>query len=200
MIKSKVVRCFVAVEIPEAIQRLLPPIQEALRPKMGKASWTKPGNFHLTLKFLGDIHHEAIGEVSQAVQAVAETQVPFSMEIGGIGAFPNLIRPRVVWVGVKRGASAVAQLAEAVDLQLVQLGYPSSFSRNEQFHAHLTLARLRSRINLKPFTTLFRKYDTIDSATLTVNEITLMRSQLHPKGAIYSPLNVMSFCPIDAIS
>jgi len=160
---------------------------------MGKASWTKLGNFHLTLKFLGDVHHEAIGEVSQAVQAVAETQVPFSVEIGGIGAFPNLIRPRVVWVGVKQGASAVARLAEAVDLQLVQLGYPTSFSRNARFHAHLTLARLRSLINLKPFTTLFRKYDTIDGATMTVNEMTLMRSQLHPRGAIYSPLNVMSF-------
>lgn len=193
MIKSEAVRCFVAVEIPASIQGLLPPIQEALRSKIGKASWTKPGNFHLTLKFLGDIHHEVIGEVSQAVQAVAETQVPFSLEIGGIGAFPNLIRPRVVWVGIKHGASALGRLAEAVNIQLAQLGYPTGFSRNGRFHAHLTLGRLRSRINLKPFTTLFRKYDTIDGATMTVNEIALMRSQLHPSSAIYTPLNIFHF-------
>lgn len=193
MIKNEAVRCFVAIEIPEAIQMLLPPIQEELRSKIGKASWTKSGNFHLTLKFLGDIHHESIGKVSQAVQTVAETQGPFSMEIAGIGAFPNLMRPRVVWVGIKQGASAVAQLAEAVNLQLVQLGYPTDFAKNGRFHAHLTLARLRSRINLKPFTTLFRKYDTIDGATMTVNEITLMRSQLHRSGAIYTPLNIYHF-------
>ncbi len=187
------IRCFVAVEVPGAVQALLPPIQETLRSAVqsagGRASWTKPGNFHLTLKFLGDVHPDAIDEVSAALQPVAAAQRPFSLEIGGIGAFPHLNRPRVLWVGVKQGAAAIKRLAEAVNLQLARVGYPAE----SRFHPHLTLARLRNRVNLGPLMHLFKKYDIIDEATVNVNEMVLMRSQLHPKGAVYTPLKICHF-------
>lgn len=184
------IRCFVAVEIPEAVQTLLPPIQETLRSAVqsagGRASWTKAGNFHLTLKFIGDVHPDVVDEIDEALQAVAAAQRPFSMEIGGIGAFPNLTRPRVLWAGIKQGAAALRQLAEAVNLQLARCGYPAE----GRFHPHLTLARLRNRINLEPLVHLFKTYDIIEGAAVNVNEIVLMRSQLHPKGARYTSLKI----------
>ena len=188
------IRCFVAVEIPEDVQALLSPVQASLRSAVraaggGRASWTRLGNFHLTLQFLGDVRSDAIDEIGEALQAVAATQRPFSMAIGGIGAFPNLNRPRVLWVGIKQGAAAVTRLAEAVNAQLARIGYPAE----GRFHPHLTLARLRNRINLGPQVHLFSKYDTIDTATVNVNEIVLMRSQLHPKGAVYTPLKMCRF-------
>ena len=202
--KGDGVRCFVAIEIPKPVQALLKPIQthlqslgksrdpdhrdDALSP-IRKVSWTKSGNFHLTLKFLGDVHSEAIAAVSEAVENVAATQTPFSVEFGGIGAFPRLARPRVIWVGLKHGAATVSHLAKAVNLELKSLGFPM----DNRFHPHLTLGRLRSPTNLQPLKSVLRKYDTIEGATVSVNEITVMQSQLHSNGAIYTPLNVCHF-------
>ena len=188
--KSAVIRCFVAVEIPEPIQALLRPVQTHLQSRIHKGtSWTKPGNFHLTLKFLGDVHPEAINDISKAVQRVTDTHPPFSITFGGLGAFPNLTRPRVIWLGIKQGASTVSHLAKAVNLELTHLG----FSTDNRFHPHLTLARLRTATDLKPLKNILRKYDTIVGGSMRVNEITLMQSQLHPNGAIYTPLSVRHF-------
>lgn len=187
--KGDGVRCFVAIEIPKPVQALLKPVQTRLQSEIRKVSWTKSGNFHLTLKFLGDVHSEAIDAVREAVENVAAAQAPFSIEFGGIGAFPTLARPRVIWVGIKHGEATVSHLAKAVNLELKPLGFPA----DNRFHPHLTLGRLRSPMNLQPLKSILRKYDTIEGTTMSVNEITVMQSQLHPNGAIYTPLNISHF-------
>jgi 2'-5' RNA ligase len=187
--KNDAFRCFVAIEIPQLIQELLRPVQTRLQSEIRPASWTKQGNFHLTLKFLGDVRPETIDVVSEAVQNVANAQVPFSIKFGGVGAFPNFTRPRVLWVGVKQGALTLSNVAKAVNLELKHLGFPT----DNRFHPHLTLARLRTPMNLEPLQNILRQYDAIDGAVVSVNEITLMRSQLHPDGAIYTPLNLCHF-------
>ena len=187
--KGDAIRCFVAIEIPQSIQGLLKPLQICLQSKIRKASWTKLGNFHLTLKFLGDVRPETVDVVSEAIQNVADAQAPLSIQLGGVGAFPNLMRPRVLWVGIKHGVLTVSHLAKAVNLELKHLGFPT----DNRFHPHLTLARLRDPMNLEPLKDVLRQYDTIDDAVVRVNEITLMQSQLHPNGAIYTPLNLCQF-------
>ena len=188
--KSECIRCFVAIEIPEPIQGLLAPVQTHLQSHIHKGtSWTKFRNFHLTLKFLGDIRPEAINDVSEALQRVTDTHPPFSIAFGGIGAFPNLARPRVIWMGIKQGASTVSRLAKSVNFELKHLG----FSTDNRFHPHLTLARLRTATNLEPFKHILRKHDTIVGGSMRVNEIVLMQSQLHPNGAIYTPLSLSHF-------
>ena len=188
-VKSTVIRCFVAIEIPESIQALLKIVQTDLQPQIRKASWTKPGNFHLTLKFLGDVHPEAINDIRDTLQRMTDTHSPFSIAFGGIGAFPNFARPRVIWMGIKQGASPVSRLAKTVNRELTHL----DFSTDTRFHPHLTLARLRTATNLEPLKNMSRKYDTIVGGSMRVNEITLMQSQLHPNGAIYTPLSVHHF-------
>ena len=187
--KSDTVRCFVAIEIPQPIQELLKPVQTCLQSKIRRASWTKSGNFHLTLKFLGDVQPETIDVMSAAIQKVVEAQAPFSIEFGGIGAFPNFMRPRVLWVGIKQGDLIISHLAKSVNFALKQLGFPI----DNRFHPHLTLTRIKTPMNLESLQGVLRQYDTINSAVVRVNEITLMQSQLHPNGAIYTPLNVYHF-------
>ena len=144
------VRCFVAIEIPQTIQALLKPVKTHLKSEIRKASWTKSGNFHLTLKFLGDVHSEGGAPLGEAVQNVADAQKPFSIIFGGIGAFPTLNRPRVIWVGVKHGAETVTHLAKSLNRELKPLG----FDIDNRFHPHLTLGRLRSPMNLQPLKSL----------------------------------------------
>ena len=120
---------------------------------------------------------------------MTDTHSPFSIAFGGIGAFPNFARPRVIWMGIKQGASPVSRLAKTVNRELTHL----DFSTDTRFHPHLTLARLRTATNLEPLKNMSRKYDTIVGGSMRVNEITLMQSQLHPNGAIYTPLSVHHF-------
>ncbi len=184
--KPDSVRCFVAIEIPERIQALLVEVQDVFRPKIERASWTKTGNLHLTVKFLGDVESLSINEISAALQKIAESQTPFSIEIGGIGAFPNLARPCVLWIGLKRGTPLTEKLALAINHELVKFG----FEKDTRFHPHLTLARLRDQVNLNTFISLFKKFETLDGASLTVDKITLVKSELHPSGAVYTPLKI----------
>ncbi len=187
--KGNSVRCFIAIEVPKPVQVLLKPVQTRLQSETPKVSWTKPGNFHLTLKFLGDVHAEEISVVTEAVENVAAKQPAFSIEFGGIGAFPTLTRPRVIWVGLKHGAATVSRLAKAVNLELKPLDFPA----DNRFHPHLTLGRVKRPMNLKPLKNILQKYDTIDGAMVSVSEIAVMQSQLHPNGAIYTPLKVCHF-------
>ena len=179
------IRCFVAIEIPSTIRDKLAQIQDILRNHIRHALWVNPKNFHLTLKFLGEVERTQLDTVEAAVQKVAMNHSPFSMRVGGIGAFPNLTRPRVVWCGVKVGAAEISELAQEINLELDRCGYP----RDERIsNPHLTIARIKERMDLRPFTDTFHQYESIDGASMTVHEISLVRSQLQLTGAVYTRL------------
>lgn len=187
--EPNIIRCFVAIEIPNRIQDILGGVQTQLRSKIGRASWTKFGNFHITLKFLGDIENDNVDSVRSVLEKVAQKNKPYSIEIGGIGAFPNLVRPRVLWIGLKKGSEPTISLSNAINSELLKIDY----SVDTRFHPHFTLARLKRQINLKSFSGLFKNYETVDGTKHTVDKITLVRSELHSDGAVYTPLNIYSF-------
>ena len=179
------VRCFVAIEIPCAIQDRLAKVQDILRKGIRQASWGNPKKLHLTLKFLGEVEQTELDTIEAAIEQVTMNHAPFAIEVGGIGAFPNLTRPRVVWCGVKVGAAEINELAREINLKLDRCGYP----RDERTsNPHLTIARIKGRMDLRPFADTFNRYEEIEGASTTVREVTLVRSQLHLKGAVYTPL------------
>ncbi len=180
------IRCFVAIEIPDRIQAILSEVQSTFRPKIKKASWTRLGNFHLTLMFLGDVEKSSINKINSAVEGIVKNRKPFCIEIGGIGTFPNLYRPRVLWVGLNEGANETTILANSINLQFAKLG----FSNDKRFHPHFTLARIKESVNMKTHTVLFKKFETIAGTLMDVSHITLVRSELHPSGAVYTPLHI----------
>ena len=183
------IRCFIAIEIPEPIQNRLVRIQEMLRKQIQKASWVKPGNIHLTLKFLGDIAPDDLGSIGRALEAATNGHHSFSLQIGGVGAFPALARPRVIWVGVKAGSERVSSLAQDINSALNNRGFAVD---TKKFNPHLTIGRLKEKVNLSRYANEYRQYDRINGAEMTVNTISLIQSQLHSKGAIYSTLQSYS--------
>ena len=186
---TRPIRCFIAIEIPETIQNQLARIQGTLRNRIQKASWVKPGNIHLTLKFLGDVDPEDLESIGAVIGGVASRHRGFSLHIGGLGAFPNFAHPRVLWIGAKAGGDRISVLAQDINLALSDCGFSLD---TKKFNPHLTIARLKERIDLRPYTSQYRQYDRIDGAEMSVNTISLIHSQLHPTGAIYSTLQSYS--------
>jgi 2'-5' RNA ligase len=152
---------------------------------MPRVSWVKQGNIHLTLKFLGDIQTNQIESINSTLQNIAESHSPFDISLSGIGVFPNLRRPRVLWIGMTKGAEQSIQLAEDISNSLQTLGFPRERRR---FKPHLTLARIRRRMDLRNASSKFNQYDNLDIPILKVDHFAFIRSQLHPQGSIYTPL------------
>lgn len=173
-------RLFVAVDVPDLIKEEIEgSVVEPLRDVVEGARWTRPEGRHLTLKFLGYVDDDRVDEVSSALETVARTAA-FDAAFEELGGFPNLRRPRVLWVGIGDGRHELGDLAAAVDTCLEPLG----FAREERpFHPHFTLARFP-----KPRVIAEFPKPPVPSEPFRVEEVILFRSQLHPKGARYTPL------------
>jgi 2'-5' RNA ligase len=103
--------------------------------------WITPGKFHITIKFLGMTDNQLINPVVEMMDSNAALTMPFNVELVGTGAFPDLSRPRVLWIGIKQLSGDMADLARRVDQRSAELGFESE---NREFKPHLTLARIRN--------------------------------------------------------
>ena len=177
-------RCFVAVECSgneltvkfKEVRRML----EATRADM---KFVEPENIHLTLKFLGEIDPTLVDQSSQIVKETSFQ--PFDAKLEGIGVFPNLRRPRVVWAGITEGVSQLAEIWKEVDMKHSKLG----FERERRgFSPHITICRVRSGRNRGRLVEEISAHGDYVFGALHVNRIKLKKSVLTSKGPIYTTL------------
>ena len=176
-------RTFIALMIPSDWTDYLGAISRELSPKMRGLSWVRPENLHITLRFLGDLDDAAVRSVCDLVIREVGTATAPRARLGPIGAFPNLNRPRVLWVGLAEGQEAVSALAAEVNDALERGGFGEA---EKPFRPHLTLARVREGA---------RGLETVTGAALPspphaalLDRICVMKSELHPAGARYTAL------------
>jgi 2'-5' RNA ligase len=181
------VRTFVAVGFPPAVKAQINQIIQRLRPLGSMVRWVRSEGLHLTLKFLGEIPQEQLATVYQAVERGVAGIAPFAFVLAELGAFPNLRRPRVLWLGVLRGHEPLKKLQEQVEAQLAECGFPKE---NRQFSPHLTIGRVKSLRGIQP---LLERISSVSfhSEEIPVTAVKVMRSQLKPSGAEYSELKVI---------
>ena len=183
------IRSFIAIELPDELKRRLGQLESRL--KSGKQSWVKwvdPDNIHLTLKFLGNIAVDRTGEITGAIEEAAQGISPFHLEVKDLGVFPNFKRVQVAWVGISGDIDELSQLQQNIESSLARLGFASE---SRSLMPHLTLARLRDRAFLdeqQKFGQLIAE-TRFEAGTFRVDAISLMRSQLTRKGAIYSRIS-----------
>jgi 2'-5' RNA ligase len=184
------VRCFIAVELPEEVKAGLRDIQAKLKAaSRAPVKWVDPGGVHLTLKFLGGVDAAKIPPITAAVAEAAKGVPPFSLKVEGLGAFPNLRRVQVVWVGVSGEVDKLASLQQRVESNLAELGFAVEKRR---FTPHLTLARVRDQASpteREGLGQLITGTQFEGSHSFPVTELSLMRSQLTREGALYSRLS-----------
>ena len=176
------IRAFIAIEISNSVREKIANLQEELKKHKERISWTKPGNIHLTLKFLGDVEESKIKLIGESLTNATKEFQPFKFLVKNLGAFPNLRRPRVLWLGIENPTNELSEILNIIDKQLNLLGFP----KKKRFSPHLTIGRVKSQVS-DQFIERF-KISQFDGDEVKVEEIIFMKSQLHSKGAIYTPL------------
>jgi 2'-5' RNA ligase len=182
------IRTFIAITLPKPIQQELDEVIRLLKnEKAGAVGWVAAKNIHLTLKFLGEVDGAKVEAISQVIQAESQPIHPFELSVGGVGAFPNLHRPRVIWVGVQ-APQTLTDLANAIDQGTQRLGFQGE---ERVFNPHLTLGRLSQNTALKEMQAVAQALSAARIGNLgsfTVTQVTLFRSDLQSSGAVYTPL------------
>lgn len=177
------IRAFICIEVPETIRERIASLQQELRRSDAQVSWVKASNIHLTIKFLGDVPASKIETVRFAVERAASPIRGFEIEVGRAGCFPAPRSPRVLWVGLTSLPESLKRLHAAIEDELSREGFPREPKR---FSPHLTIGRVRDP----------RGADRVAEDLIArgfapeafpAREVILMRSDLNPKGSIYTP-------------
>ena len=151
-----------------------------------EAKWVAEKNLHLTLKFLGGVDETVIPEVSTAVGEVAGRFEPFDVTLAGVGAFPEGGSPRVVWCGLQEPTGRLEKLYYALNKALRPY---AEKEEHRKFSPHITLGRVRSPRRREELKNLIEDNRETKIGTQSVDTITVMMSELTPKGPIYTPLS-----------
>ena len=179
------IRAFIAIELSDQARDELASLQSELRKAGADVKWVEPGNIHLTLRFLGNLGPEKVEEIKAVLSEIAAGSRPFELTMKGVGAFPGLGSPRVIWAGVGLGAAESERIAEAIETKLQAIGIPKE---DRRFHPHITLGRVRSRKNCEKLRVIMEPIKFEAGSKINVDHLTLFSSQLTPRGSVYTPL------------
>lgn len=178
-----VIRVFIAITLDDEIRAELGRIQEALKGLKARVSWVRPEGMHLTLKFLGDTEETRLPEIYGAASRAVCKREPFLLSLGNLGVFPDLAAPRVIWVGIGEGREETKSLARDLETELFKVGYPKE---RREFSPHLSLGRVKRVVDRGEFNQL--PITNYQPKEMVVAKIEVIRSELHPDGAVYSIL------------
>ncbi len=190
---NKNIRAFIAISFPEKVIAHLEDLQAQLKKQKIKASWPKPSNMHLTLKFLGDVPYSKIqgikNSISDAVSEFKKENRSLSLSTKSIGVFPSVKKPRIIWTGVqssiKKQTNPLGTIYSLLELHLTKQGFKKE---KNQYFPHVTLCRIKQKISEKHISQILEKYSNMESDIFSVKQITLLKSQLLSSGAVHTEL------------
>jgi 2'-5' RNA ligase len=185
------IRAFLAIDPPGEVLRSIADIQGVLKRNIrGSISWVRPEGIHLTLKFFGNIGREDLPSIAEIVTVHAAATPPLNLHVQGLGVFPGPRRPRVLWIGMGGDTERLIALQKTIDQGLEACG----FRKEERpFQAHLTLARIKSPQGLAGIERMLAERGSEVAGAFEARSLTLFKSDLTPKGAIYTVLGNFPF-------
>ncbi|MGQ9490537.1 MAG: RNA 2',3'-cyclic phosphodiesterase [Anaerolineae bacterium] len=194
---EEILRTFIAIELDEPLRIAIAQVQNKLKRQVpaGSVKWVAAEGIHLTLKFLGDTPASRVAEIEEALKRACATFTPFEFSVEGRGCFPNLRRPRVIWVAVRDRGQRLARLRDAIEREVAPLGWPTE---EREFSPHLTLGRIaRSATSAMQGAV----GQVVEQAVVEqigqqrVTGVSLIRSELQPTGAVYTTLRHIPLGP-----
>ncbi len=185
---SEELRLFFAVTTPEEIRQQAQQIQEQCDCPGLKIGWVAPDRMHFTLRFLGDTSQDCLPQLAEIAGQVARSHPAHRITVAGIGAFPNIHRPRIIWVGCSAGAEQLTALGTELDQALTEAKLAEPEKRD--FTPHLTLGRVRKGYDFDELTASLEELGDRVLGQMPVDHFVLMHSDLLPGQApVYKELN-----------
>jgi 2'-5' RNA ligase len=180
-------RTFIAVDVGKPIRDRAVALQGTLARSGTEVKWVEPENIHVTLHFLGEVDDRVVPEVCKVV-AASVAQVPaFALTVERTGCFPNLRRPRIVWIGIGQGTQELVALHDRIEEPLLDLG---CYRREERAYTpHITLGRVKSDRPTDKLTAALNQQAGWKGGETVVNEVLVMSSELTPQGPRYTVLS-----------
>ena len=182
---SETLRTFIAIELPERIQSSIRQLQNDLKKYRLNVRWVRTENIHLTLKFLGNIQTLDVQRIAGAIADTAETQDAFELKAAGIGVFPNIRNPRVLWTGLSGNVPALLSLHQSLENYL---GKQRVKKDKRRFKGHLTLGRAKGKIDARQMMDTIVACGGFESDVFSVRSITFFQSDLQKAGPVYTPI------------
>ena len=184
------IRLFIAWPLSQEIEQELGRISFLLKQKGGRVSWVAPTNIHLTARFLGDTDEKLVCEIGALMDKVAATSTPVECTLDRLGAFPDLKRPRVIWVGFGPNTEPLAKMSDALERGAQELGFAPETKR---FRPHLTLGRVKDADRLEGLMMAVQQFR-VTPMSFVFDRLVLFKSTLTPSGAIYERLHEARLC------
>ncbi len=180
------IRAFIAIDLPPAFLEAIGSLQDELKTGTKGIRWVRSDNIHLTLKFLGDIPEELLDELGEILASVCKSRAPLKLSPGTPGGFPNIERPRVIWLGLEGELEKLNALMRNIEKGCSSEGLPRE---KRSFHPHLTLGRVKDwRKASSTLADMLGMTQTISADTFSVNAVHLYKSDLTQDGAVYTKL------------
>ncbi len=183
------IRTFIAIELKKEIKDKLIEAQHLFQDVYGKFNWIKPEQMHLTVRFLGSIPENKIEQIHSAMVSASRGISPFELEFSNLGCFPNPSFPRVLWIGVEQSPS-LKLLHKQLEEELIKLDFEPE---TREFTPHLTIARIKSRIDTEKFKQILKSHENFPAGKQRIERWAIFSSQLKPTGSIYTKLREVSF-------
>ncbi|MGE5560322.1 MAG: RNA 2',3'-cyclic phosphodiesterase [Chloroflexota bacterium] len=177
------IRSFLALDVPASVRASLAAVTARLASSEADVKWVETRNLHLTVKFLGDVPPERLPRLQESMTELAAAQTPFQLTISGLGAFPSLTEPNVIWAGLAAGTSELTALWKRVEEHCARIGFARE---RKPFSPHLTLGRQRSAYRQTALTEAIRAAADTSFGVVPVSGMTLYRSDLRPTGPVYT--------------
>jgi len=178
------IRAFVAVNISDGQRSEVGSVLDRLHAYDVRIKWVEIGNLHITLKFLGDTEEKQLPDMYDAIAESVSDARPFDLSLKNLGCFPNIHRPRVIWVGIENGYDGLRDLSRRVERAVEPFGFAPE---KRKFSGHLTLGRVKDNRNVERLTGDLPKFQ-IETSMTTVSDFVFYRSVLRPQGPVYTPL------------
>lgn len=177
-------RTFIGIDVGEEIIAAATALQQKLAESGAAAKWAGPEGMHVTLLFLGDVEDRDLHAVCKAVKAVAAAEPPFPLRVSGVGAFPNIRHPKIVWAGITEGVESLGRLYDDLETRMLDLGVYRKEERG--YTPHLTLGRVRGESAGNAISAELAKHLKWDGGRTTVGEVLVYSSELERDGPVYT--------------
>ena len=179
------IRTFLAVDLSKAIRDRAVALQTRLARAGTEVKWVERENLHVTLLFLGEVDNREIVQVCRLAKQCTAEEPSFPMSVESVGCFPNVRRPRIIWIGVGEGAKPLCTVHDALELSLAELGYRREERR---YKPHATLGRVKSDLPTDKLSHALLAEAAWKGGETVVREILIMGSELTPHGPVYTVL------------